>query len=97
MECSPQVCQSPPLVLASSTLLHRVFPWHVGPISEDDFFTWEALIIGPKDTPFVRASSIQVPCATNFSLRSIHRRVAFLPLNSRLLVHSCSARLHDQP
>lgn len=23
-----------------------------GPISEDDFFTWEALIEGPKDTPF---------------------------------------------
>lgn len=24
-----------------------------GPVSEDDFFTWEALICGPKDTPFV--------------------------------------------
>ncbi|KIJ47168.1 hypothetical protein M422DRAFT_28853 [Sphaerobolus stellatus SS14] len=23
-----------------------------GPISEDDFFMWEALICGPKDTPF---------------------------------------------
>ncbi|KAF5329245.1 hypothetical protein D9619_009036 [Psilocybe cf. subviscida] len=23
-----------------------------GPISESDFFTWEALICGPKDTPF---------------------------------------------
>ncbi|KAJ7682895.1 ubiquitin-conjugating enzyme/RWD-like protein [Mycena rosella] len=23
-----------------------------GPISESDFFTWEALISGPKDTPF---------------------------------------------
>ncbi|OCH88945.1 ubiquitin-conjugating enzyme [Obba rivulosa] len=23
-----------------------------GPISESDFFTWEALILGPKDTPF---------------------------------------------
>jgi ubiquitin-protein ligase len=23
-----------------------------GPVSEDDFFTWEALIEGPKDTPF---------------------------------------------
>ncbi|PIL25892.1 transporter [Ganoderma sinense ZZ0214-1] len=23
-----------------------------GPISESDFFTWEALIVGPKDTPF---------------------------------------------
>ncbi|KAJ3486418.1 hypothetical protein NLI96_g4259 [Meripilus lineatus] len=23
-----------------------------GPISESDFFTWEALIMGPKDTPF---------------------------------------------
>lgn len=25
-----------------------------GPISESDFFIWEALICGPKDTPFVR-------------------------------------------
>jgi ubiquitin-conjugating enzyme E2 G2 len=24
-----------------------------GPISESDFFVWEALISGPKDTPFV--------------------------------------------
>jgi hypothetical protein len=24
-----------------------------GPTSESDFFTWEALICGPKDTPFV--------------------------------------------
>jgi len=23
-----------------------------GPVSEDDYFTWEALIEGPKDTPF---------------------------------------------
>ena len=23
-----------------------------GPISESDFLTWEALIMGPKDTPF---------------------------------------------
>lgn len=23
-----------------------------GPVSESDFFTWEALIMGPKDTPF---------------------------------------------
>ncbi|KAF5381926.1 hypothetical protein D9757_007565 [Collybiopsis confluens] len=23
-----------------------------GPVSESDFFTWEALICGPKDTPF---------------------------------------------
>jgi hypothetical protein len=28
-----------------------------GPISESDFFTWEALISGPKDTPFVRADA----------------------------------------
>jgi ubiquitin-conjugating enzyme E2 G2 len=25
----------------------------LGPVSESDFFTWEALISGPKDTPFV--------------------------------------------
>jgi hypothetical protein len=28
-------------------------PLSQGPISESDFFTWEALICGPKDTPFV--------------------------------------------
>ena len=28
---------------------------NLGPISESDFFTWEALICGPKDTPFVRS------------------------------------------
>ncbi|PSS34242.1 hypothetical protein PHLCEN_2v1708 [Hermanssonia centrifuga] len=26
--------------------------FEAGPISESDFFTWEALIMGPKDTPF---------------------------------------------
>lgn len=26
--------------------------YHIGPISESDIFTWEALIMGPKDTPF---------------------------------------------
>jgi ubiquitin-protein ligase len=31
-----------------------------GPISESDFFTWEALICGPKDTPFVRPFSIPI-------------------------------------
>jgi ubiquitin-protein ligase len=25
-----------------------------GPITEDDFFVWEALISGPEGTPFVR-------------------------------------------
>lgn len=29
-----------------------------GPISESDFFTWEALIVGPKDTPFVCAKAL---------------------------------------
>ena len=28
-------------------------PPSTGPISESDFFIWEALICGPKDTPFV--------------------------------------------
>lgn len=32
---------------------HLVHPaGREGPISESDFFTWEALIVGPKDTPF---------------------------------------------
>ena len=30
---------------------HSLFP-ATGPISEDDFLTWEALLPGPEDTPF---------------------------------------------
>lgn len=26
-----------------------------GPISEDDFFEWEALVVGPEGTPYVSA------------------------------------------
>ena len=32
-----------------------------GPVSESDFFTWEALISGPKDTPFVRWDHTRSP------------------------------------
>jgi ubiquitin-conjugating enzyme E2 G2 len=24
-----------------------------GPVSEDDFFQWEALVVGPEGTPYV--------------------------------------------
>lgn len=39
-----------------------------GPISESDFFTWEALIMGPKDTPFeggvfaAKLTFVRAPC-----------------------------------
>lgn len=33
----------------------------IGPISESDFFTWEALISGPKDTPFVCQLTFRIP------------------------------------
>lgn len=41
----------------NSALTSGASPFHQhprpeGPISESDFFTWEALIVGPKDTPF---------------------------------------------
>ena len=45
-----------------------------GPISEDDFFTWEALINGPKDTPFV---STNLYISFKFLICLYHRRVAF--------------------
>jgi ubiquitin-conjugating enzyme E2 G2 len=35
------------------TLLHLTLTIHLGPVSEDNFFEWEALINGPKDTPYV--------------------------------------------
>jgi hypothetical protein len=41
---------SSPCALVTSSLLFITPP---GPVSESDFFTWEALICGPKDTPFV--------------------------------------------
>jgi ubiquitin-protein ligase len=37
----------------NSPLLFLLIETSQGPISESDFFTWEALICGPKDTPFV--------------------------------------------
>jgi hypothetical protein len=55
MECSRQVETF--RSLACSRYLNPHFSMK-GPISESDFFTWEALICGPKDTPFVRHSSI---------------------------------------
>ena len=49
MECSLLVSLngSIPFIEAIKTSLSQ------GPISESDFFIWEALICGPKDTPFV--------------------------------------------
>ena len=38
------------LRISQSPAAHHPTP--LGPISESDFFTWEALIMGPKDTPF---------------------------------------------
>jgi hypothetical protein len=43
-----------------------------GPISESDFFTWEALICGPKDTPFVR---VQFLC----SLMELYLKISGRP------------------
>ena len=49
MACSQQVRRASNLVDTLRSLLY------IGPISESDFFVWEALINGPKDTPFVRS------------------------------------------
>ena len=45
-------------------------PPRPGPISESDFFTWEALICGPKDTPFVRPFST-APAPSSISSRTV--------------------------
>lgn len=49
MACSRQVRRA----LSMVQLHPRTQQRHTGPISESDFFTWEALICGPKETPFV--------------------------------------------
>lgn len=49
MICSLPVCR----ILfrqVDSDKLNRLY--EAGPVSEDNFFTWEALIKGPDDTPF---------------------------------------------
>lgn len=56
MACSRQVRVPPPKHTNwSSADFHHTSanrPHPEGPVSESDFFTWEALIVGPKDTPF---------------------------------------------
>ncbi|EAU87528.2 ubiquitin conjugating enzyme [Coprinopsis cinerea okayama7 len=41
-----------------------------GPISESDFFTWEALICGPKDTPFFLVAIIRHVQEANYGPRN---------------------------
>ena len=57
--------------------------FEAGPVSESDFFTWEALILGPKDTPFeggvfpailTFVRTLYVRRAT--ALADVHRRVS---------------------
>jgi hypothetical protein len=71
-----------------------LFILHPGPISESDFFTWEALICGPKDTPFVIIPIlfplyfrpfIEIIILFPPSPPPSLRRAAFLPPN----YHSC--------
>jgi hypothetical protein len=50
MECSLRVSATYPIELQMKT---NVGYNALGPISESDFFTWEALISGPEGTPFV--------------------------------------------
>jgi hypothetical protein len=54
---------------------------HLGPISESDFFTWEALICGPKDTPFVRALFPFSFVFVDLSTPPYLRKAACFPLN----------------
>ncbi|KAJ3773130.1 ubiquitin-conjugating enzyme/RWD-like protein [Lentinula raphanica] len=50
-----------------------------GPVSESDFFTWEALICGPKDTPFF---SFSLPMfRTHGSYISVLRQPSDYPLS----------------
>lgn len=60
-----------------------------GPISESDLFTWEALIIGPKDTPF--EGGVFAAKLTFVSSPSCYIRPMKYPLivlySSRLITH----------
>ena len=38
-----------------SSISSAVLP---GPIDEDDMFQWEAIILGPKDTPYVSSGAL---------------------------------------
>ena len=38
--------------MQTNYVLIELSPTSTGPISESDLFIWEALIMGPKDTPF---------------------------------------------
>jgi hypothetical protein len=49
-----------------------------GPISESDFFSWEALICGPKDTPFVSCPFCDKPSIQDSDAL---RKAAFLRPN----------------
>lgn len=55
MECLQLVCVNNANVSSNrhQLILPPTNPRPTGPISESDFFTWEALVCGPKDTPFV--------------------------------------------
>lgn len=55
-----------------------IISFRQGPISESDFFTWEALICGPKDTPFVSCKPVNSVTARPYSNTLFYRRVAFL-------------------
>ena len=63
MECSQLVCafhrkqRTSSLERASTDIILNLSS--AGPISESDFFTWEALICGPKDTPFVSQTPVR--------------------------------------
>jgi len=63
---------APPSLLPNASLAHHTPQgspdgmFTAGPVSEADFFTWEALICGPKDTPFVRTTPVRSSCPNTF-------------------------------
>ena len=56
-----------------------------GPISESDFFTWEALIVGPKDTPF--EGGVFPAILTFVRLSYVHPRLPYAQLGSVLFIN----------
>jgi ubiquitin-protein ligase len=50
------------LSLSNLPARSRPDPVTIGPVSEDNFFEWEALINGPIDTPYVSCIWIWQNC-----------------------------------
>jgi ubiquitin-protein ligase len=71
----------------------RRFEWYLtlglqaGPVSEDNYFEWEALIMGPEETPFedgIFVASLKFPKDYPLSPPTMVRLFSFEPNNTNI-------------